>query len=188
MRVVAGSSRGRKLTAPSGNDVRPTSDRVREAVFNALRSLQAIEGARVLDLFAGSGALGIEALSRGAASAVFVDHDAASRAAIVANLEATAVADRAEVVRSDATGFLREPSEPFDLVLLDPPYRFADWDSLLTVLAGALTPNAVVVIESDREVTLPEGWRVERQKRYGSTFIAIARPPEFLRPSQPEPR
>ncbi len=187
MRVVAGSARGLRLTAPSGNDVRPTSDRVREAMFNALGSLGAIDETEVLDLFAGSGALGIEALSRGARAAVLVDHDRTALDVIGRNLDATGLAPQAEVVRSDATAYLRASRSTFGLVLLDPPYRYSGWDSLLEALGAVITPDTAVVIESDRDVAVPVGWSVERRKRYGSTFVAIVRPPE-TRPSPPEPR
>src|SRR5207247_7816272 len=106
MRVVAGSAKGRRLTAPPGRDVRPTSDRVREAVFSSLVSMDAVEGASVLDLFAGSGALGIEALSRGAATATFVDDDRVAVETVRANLAATGVGERASVVDEDALRFL----------------------------------------------------------------------------------
>jgi 16S rRNA (guanine966-N2)-methyltransferase len=147
-------------------------------VFNALGSLGAVDGARVLDLFAGSGALGIEALSRGAASAVFVEHDRAARAALEANLTATGLVDQAEVVAGDAHRYLERADDHFDLVLLDPPYAFDDWPALFSAVATVSAPAAIVVIESDREVDPPESWRVERRKRYGSTFVAITRQPE----------
>lgn len=174
MRVVAGSARGRRLAVPRGSDVRPTTDRVRGAVFNALTSLDALEGARVLDLFAGSGALGIEALSRGAAHATFVEPDRRARACLVDNLEATGLAARAEVVAARAEAFLARPTDPdrgaWDVALLDPPYAFEGWDALLTSL-----PAALVVVESDRSVTLGEGWDVVRERRYGTTFVLFAR-------------
>ena len=125
MRVVSGEARGRRLVAPAGQDTRPTTDRVRESMFNALESLEAVAGATVLDLFAGSGALGIEALSRGAARCTFVEHDRAALAAVRANLEATGLAGRAEVVSGDAHRALTSFSAAgrrFDLALLDPPY------------------------------------------------------------------
>jgi len=168
VRVVAGIARGRRLDAPPGSATRPTADRVREATFNALGSLAAVEGATVLDLFAGSGALGIEALSRGAAAATFVDHDAKALTVVRRNLEATGLGDRATVLRTDATTFA---GGHFDLVLLDPPYAFGDeaWSRLLADLDAE-----VVVIESDREVPVPEPWRVLRAKKYGGTVVTIA--------------
>jgi 16S rRNA (guanine966-N2)-methyltransferase len=170
VRVVAGTARGRRLQAPPGSSTRPTADRVREATFNALGSLGALDG-DVLDLFAGSGALGIEALSRGAASATFVDADARAVAVVRANLEATGLADRATVVRSDARRFLDGGERRFDLALLDPPYAFSDddWAALLGSLDAA-----VAVVESDREVALPAPWEVLRSKRYGGTVVLLA--------------
>jgi 16S rRNA (guanine966-N2)-methyltransferase len=189
VRVVAGAARGLRLVAPAGDDVRPTSDRVREALFNALGSLEAIERAWVLDLFAGSGALAIEALSRGADAAVLVDEHRPSIDAIAQNLAATDLTLRATVHRDDALAYLRRGTEgPFDLVVLDPPYRFTAWEELLAALVPWVTTSSLVVIESDREVALPPGWRVERRKRYGSTFVAIVRPPETRPSSQPEQR
>jgi 16S rRNA (guanine966-N2)-methyltransferase len=183
MRVVAGSARGRRISAPPGDAVRPTGDRVREAVFNALGSLGAVEGARVLDLFAGSGALAIEALSRGAASAVLVDPDPSARRAIEANLAATDLAGPATVVAGTAEAFLASCTDRFDLALVDPPYRFDRWVALLDALAPHL--DGVAVLESDRAVELPSGWRVEREKRYGGTLVQIARPPVARPPAPP---
>jgi 16S rRNA (guanine966-N2)-methyltransferase len=138
-------------------------------MFNALGSLGVVEGARVLDLFAGSGALGIEALSRGAAEATFVDDDAKALAVVRRNLDAADLADQATVVRGDGTRFA---AGRFDLALLDPPYAFDDaaWVKLLADLDAD-----VAVIESDREVAVPEPWRVLRVKKYGGTVVAIAR-------------
>lgn len=170
MRVVAGEARGRTLAAPPGRATRPTADRVREATFNALHSLDAIEDVTVLDLFAGSGALGIEALSRGARHATFVDHDAGALAVVRRNLEATGFVDRATVLRADAER--HEPPEPVGLALLDPPYAFGDdqWAALL----GRL-PASIAVVESDREVPVPPPWVILRARRYGSTVVTIAR-------------
>lgn len=189
MRVVAGEAGGRRLAAPPGTDTRPTLDRVREALFNALGSLDAVEGARVLDLFAGSGALGIEALSRGAAHCTFVERSAAARRVVQANLDATGLADRARVVGGDARRHLAEASDDpaggrFDLVLLDPPYATDDatWADLLAGV-GTVAPGAVAVVESDRPVPVPQGWHVLREKRYGDTLVHIVRtsspPPEL---------
>jgi 16S rRNA (guanine966-N2)-methyltransferase len=158
-------------------------------LFNALGSLGAIDDARVLDLFAGTGALAIEALSRGARTAVLVDQHGPSLDAVAANLATAQLTGRATMVRSDALGYLRRRSEGrFDLVLLDPPYRFAAWDALLAALPPSVAVSGLVVIESDRELVLPPGWGVERAKRYGSTFVAIVRPPETRPPNQPEHR
>src|SRR5436853_535402 len=126
MRVVAGTARGRPLRAPRGDAIRPTSDRVREAIFNSLTSLGAIEGATVADLFAGTGALGIEALSRGAGHVTFVDQDREAIATIDANLAATGLAGApASVVRADVARWIATAA-PVDLALLDPPYATGD--------------------------------------------------------------
>ena len=171
MRVVAGTAKGRRLQAPAGEDTRPTADRVREATFNALNSLGALGGS-VLDLFAGSGALGIEALSRGAISATFVDNDGRAVAAVRANLEATGLDGSATVVRSDAGRFLADGPGAFDLALLDPPYVFGD-DEWAVLLEGL--ESGIAVIESDREVPVPAPWTVLRSKRYGGTVVSIVR-------------
>jgi 16S rRNA (guanine966-N2)-methyltransferase len=168
VRVVSGSAGGRRLVTPAGGDTRPTSDRVREATFNALGSLDALAGARVLDLFAGSGALGIEALSRGADHATFVDQDRAARAAVEANLAACGFADRARVVATTAERFLVGPGERWDLALLDPPYDYGAWPSLWAAL-----PADLAVVETGREPPVPGGWEVLRSKRYGRTWVTI---------------
>ena len=172
LRVVAGTARGRRLETPPGNEVRPTSDRVREAVFNALGSLHVVVGAAVLDLFAGSGALGIEALSRGADRAVFVDTSRRSIEMVRSNLEATDLDARAKVVRSDALDFLSTTSDRFDLVLADPPYAFDGWADLWSALVP-IAPAGVVVAESDRSVSIPTGATVLRERRYGGTVVTI---------------
>lgn len=160
--------------APEGRHVRPTTDRVREAVFNALVSQDAVGDATVLDLFAGSGALGIEALSRGAATATFVERDVRARSVIAENLAATGLADRATIVADDAERVLERLADvaPFDLALLDPPYDYDGWPELL----GRLRARTVV-IESDREIPLPTDWQLVRAKGYGSTLVVIARSP-----------
>jgi 16S rRNA (guanine966-N2)-methyltransferase len=171
MRVVAGVAGGRRLRAPAGRQVRPTSERVREALFNALGSMDALAGATVVDLFAGTGALGIEALSRGAASATFVDADARAVAAIKENLQVTALADRAQVVHADVLRYLDDtPPAGVDIAFADPPYAFDGWAGLLAVL-----PARLVAIEARSHVALPPGWRPLRSKRYGDTVVTLAR-------------
>jgi 16S rRNA (guanine966-N2)-methyltransferase len=167
MRVVAGSARGRRLVAPEGRDTRPTGDRVRQALFNALTSLDAVAGARVLDLYAGSGALGIEALSRGASHATFVERSSTALEAIRANLAATGLGGQATVVQADALSWLPAPGA-VDLTLADPPYAFAEWPSLLGRVGTGL-----VVAESDREIDAPAGWVSRRVKRYGTTVVTF---------------
>lgn len=171
MRVVAGTAGGLRLEAPDDESVRPTSDRVREATFNALFSLDAIGGATVVDLFAGSGALGIEALSRGAERAVFVERSPRHAALVERNLVTCGFGDRAEVVVADGPGWLAANPGPWDLVLLDPPYAFDGWPALLDGLDAR-----VVVVESDRPVDPGPGWHVERNRRYGATVVALLTP------------
>lgn len=171
MRVIAGSSRGRRLPGRLPGGVRPTGDRVREAIFDILGSMGGVDGASVLDLFCGSGALGVESLSRGAASATFVDHDAAALAAVRTNLEATALADRpVQLVRAELPGWLGRPA-PADLALCDPPYAFNDWPTLLGLLQAD-----VAVLESSESappIEPPEGWMVARSRRYGGTLVTV---------------
>jgi 16S rRNA (guanine966-N2)-methyltransferase len=165
MRVVAGSLRGRRLVAPEGRTTRPTTDMVREAVFNALGSMEVLLGARVVDLFAGSGALGIEALSRGADHSVFVETDRSALAALRENLRSLGLDTRATVVNADAATYRCVDA---DLVLADPPYGFDGWDVLLDGVGEAL-----VVAEGGREVAAPPGWEVRRSRRYGRTWVTF---------------
>lgn len=174
LRVVAGTARGLRLDVPPGTGTRPTSDRVREAVFNALDSLGAVHGARVLDAYAGSGALGVEALSRGAEHVTFVEADAAARTVVAANLAATRLQDRADVVGGD--GARAVGRGPWDLVLLDPPYAFDAWPALLADVLAGLAPDGIAVLESDRAVPLPEGLHGVREKQYGGTVVTFASP------------
>ena len=174
MRVVAGAWRGRRLAAPRGARTRPTSDRVREALFSILAGR--VAEARVLDLFAGSGALGIEALSRGAASATFVDDAVAAIGAIRRNLDGV---EGGEVVRRDARAFLRtarENGRQYDLVFLDPPYRHAETlgRTLGEAVAAVLAPDGLAVSESDRRspLDLPP-LTIDDERRYGDTLIRL---------------
>jgi 16S rRNA (guanine966-N2)-methyltransferase len=176
VRVVAGRFGGLRLAAPPGRETRPTSDRVREALFSILGPL---DGARVLDLFAGSGALGLEALSRGAANAVLVERDPRAVKAIRANIATLGVpADEATVVAGTARTALRNAfvaGDTYDLVLLDPPYRSAP--GLGRELSEALEPliaaGGRIVTESDRRAPLELSMPVALERRYGDTLIRI---------------
>lgn len=174
LRVVSGTAGGLRLDAPPGDTTRPTADRVREAVFNALDSLGAIADATVLDAFAGSGALGIEALSRGASHATFVDADATARRVVEGNLTRTGLAERATVVAGD--GARHAERGPWDLVLLDPPYEIETWDELLGQVASGLADDGLIVVESDREIAAPQGLDAIRMRRYGSTVVTFLTP------------
>lgn len=151
-RIIAGSAKGRSLQVPR-KGTRPTSDKVRGAIFSRLQAWDAVEGARVLDLYAGSGALALEALSRGAADATLVEKSAAAARVIRLNAEAAGVADHASVKVRGVEAYLRGISEPvtFDLVFLDPPYRLAEAEltTALQLLTPHLSPGAVVVVERD---------------------------------------
>jgi 16S rRNA (guanine966-N2)-methyltransferase len=176
VRVIAGSRRGARLVAPRGASTRPTSDRVREALFSILGP---VEGLTALDLFAGSGALAIEALSRGAASAVLVDSSAAAIRAIHRNLSALALT--AEVRRARALDYLgaaRSAARQYDLVFLDPPYRQTSslGRPLSRALAPVLAPGARVVTESDRRAPLELDQPLLDERRYGDTLIRIYGP------------
>ena len=173
MRVVAGQFKGHPLRSPRPT-TRPTLDRVREAVFSMLGPL---DGLDVLDLYAGSGALGIEALSRGAVSAMFVDSDAAATKAIRQNLERTG-AEAGRVMRADALGFLRNAArhgERWDLAFCDPPYRLAArlGEPLSRMLEPVLAPGARVVCESAHRQPLELDLPLEKERRYGDTRIAV---------------
>ena len=175
MRVVAGRLGGRRLIAPAGQSTRPTSDKVREALFSILGD---VEGARVLDLFAGSGALGIEALSRGAARATFVDSAPAAVRAVRENVAALGLEDAAEVRRQDARAFLRtakKSGHEYDLVFLDPPYRLAAGlgREISPLLSRVLGSQARVVWESDRRDAPALELPTIDERRYGDTLIRI---------------
>ncbi|MCP8939195.1 16S rRNA (guanine(966)-N(2))-methyltransferase RsmD [Alsobacter sp. SYSU M60028] len=181
MRIVGGRFKGRALTGPTSQAVRPTSDRLRETIFNVLAHAYGdpARDARVLDLFAGTGALGLEALSRGAAFAQFVDDSAEGRALLRANIDALGVAGITKVFRRDATRLGPvHPSQPFSLVFCDPPYGK---DLAPAALASAreggwLAPGALVVVEeaADAELTLPDGFREIESRAQGDTRVVFA--------------
>lgn len=174
MRIVGGSHGGRVLRAPAGAATRPTSEKVREAVFQILGD---VEGARVLDLFAGSGALGLEALSRGAAHATFVDAGKPALGVVRDNLRALGLEDRATVIGGDAIALARRLAGPWRLVFVDPPYASdLATRAVLALPAAQLAPDAVIVIEHDRRHAPPEALgsllRTD-QRRYGDTYISF---------------
>jgi 16S rRNA (guanine966-N2)-methyltransferase len=191
VRVIGGEAKGRRLVAPAGSGTRPATDRLKEALFNILasRGIQ-VEGARVLDLYAGAGSLGIEALSRGATSAVFVDDDPAAVRAIRENLVRTGLAPRAEIVKADAVAALRRfaagASEGgFGLVFVDPPYALpiaclrdlAEWlsaDSLLKADAVVAFERGNAEPEFAGPPPLPHGYTVILERRYGQTTLFLA--------------
>lgn len=178
MRVIAGRLRGRRVDAPKGVLVRPTYDRVRESMFAIIGS--GIEGASVLDLFAGSGVLGIESMSRGARAVVFVDDDSRAVAVVRRNIEALGVAGACGVRRGDALRLLERGSlgAGFDVVFVDPPYRSGLHAKVLALLGepGALEPGALVVVEHEAERELPQAFgtlELVRRERYGSTAVSF---------------
>ncbi len=182
MRVVAGEFRGRRIIAPAGTSTRPTTDRVREATFNALGSRDLVVGAQVADLFAGSGAIGIEALSRGAEHCTFVERDRDALRALRTNLDTLGLADRSRIVTGDVLAVAAAVDA--DLVFADPPYDFSAWDRLLDSLRAPF-----VVAESGAELVrqpdgpdgradrfpdgFPNGFTVTRSKRYGRTWVTF---------------
>jgi 16S rRNA (guanine(966)-N(2))-methyltransferase RsmD len=180
MRIVAGSARGRTLKTPKGDAVtRPTADRVRETIFNVLG--QTCEGLRVLDLFAGTGALGLEAVSRGAARAVLVDQGREAIALCRENVAALKFDDRVEVVAlpvAKALAALAGRSERFELVFSDPPYALRAGVEVLTAVTPLVVPHGVAVIEHERAEVLPErlgAWQREDERSFGATVVSIFR-------------
>jgi 16S rRNA (guanine966-N2)-methyltransferase len=181
MRIVGGRLRGRALAAPKSQNVRPTSDRLREALFNILahRYGDPVAGARVLDLFAGTGALGLEAMSRGAAFTLFVDDSAEARALIRQNVEALGLGGVTRIFRRDAARLgAAHPNPPFGLVFLDPPYRKRLAEaSLASLRDGWLLADALVVVEeaADAEFAAPQGYAEIERRRYDDTEFMFLR-------------
>lgn len=183
MRIVAGKFRGKALLSPSDESIRPTSDRAREAVFNILASRLSpnFDGLKVLDLFAGTGALGLEALSRGAATVVFVDTGAEARGLIRDHIEAFGAGGVAKLLRRDATALGPAGTMgPMDVVFLDPPYGKGLGEQALTSLRDGkwLAPDATIVLEesADVVVSLPEGFALDDRREYGAAAVHFIRP------------
>ncbi len=184
MRIIGGRFRGRKLAAPQSQIVRPTSDRLRESIFNILAHGQGdpVSGVRVIDLFAGTGALGLEAMSRGAAFALFIDDGAEARALMRQNVEALGLGGTTRIFRRDATRLGPvHPLAPFSLAFIDPPYRRGLAEKSLVALrdGGWLEPGAIVVVEeaADAEFAPPHGFLEIERRRYDDTQLVLLRQP-----------
>jgi len=176
MRVITGTAKGRKLKTLEGENVRPTIERVKEAIFSIIQF--EIEGRRILDLFAGSGQLGIEALSRSAASAVFIDADKSAVAIVKENLEATKLAEKAAVLQTDAAAFLQTSELIFDIAFLDPPYATGLLQKVLPLAAAKIAPGGIILCESPFGEQMPKtigDLRLTRIYRYGKTAITTYR-------------
>jgi len=175
IRIVAGSHKGRRLRVPSGDKVRPTADRVREAVFSALGDLG---GTRVLDLFAGSGALGLEALSRGSTHCTFVEHDREVATVLRGNIASLGLESRAEVLQTGHESALRRLTQRggrFDLLFMDPPYTMLTQvdEAVATVLPQLLRVGGIVVVEGPLTAQASLGFPIVFERRYGNTLISI---------------
>lgn len=176
MRIITGSARGARLSAPDGREVRPTPERVKEGIFSALQF--DIEGRRVLDLFAGSGQLGLEALSRGAESAVFVDASDSSLQYVKKNIESTGLSGKARVVRSDYASFTAASRDVFDIVFLDPPYSAGLLLPALKAVLPLMSGHGIIVCEHPPKVKPEEtvgGFKISRTYRYGKVLVTVYR-------------
>ena len=175
MRIIAGECKGRRLDAPTWDGLRPTSDKLRETLFNIIAPR--VEGARVLDVFAGTGALGLESLSRRAAHAVFIERDRRAAALIAANAERCGVSDRCVIIRDTAERVLRNQiaGEPFDLVMLDPPYAYAALAEVIHAAAKHLAPEGLLILEHATRRTLPtiDGVQLMRTVRSGDSSLTM---------------
>jgi 16S rRNA (guanine966-N2)-methyltransferase len=183
VRLIAGRWRGTRLDVPASPGLRPTSDRVRETLFNWL--MPWLPGARVLDLFAGSGALGLEALSRGAAGALLVERDAALANALRATVARLPGADGARVVQGDALETLRTGDGMFDIAFVDPPFAAGLWPRVWPLLAPRLAPDALVYVEApvDADTALPADWPLHREGRTREVRYALHRVPAAREPA-----
>ncbi len=181
MRIITGVARGKHLVTPEGRDVRPTPERVKEGLFSALQF--DIEGRRVLDLFAGSGQLGLEALSRGAASAVFVDTSDSSVKIIKQNIELTGFESKAKVFRSDYASFAAACRDTFDIAFLDPPYNAGLLMSALKAVLPLMSDYGTIVCEHPPEVKPEEnvgGFSIAKTYRYGKVLVTVYRKGETV--------
>ncbi len=176
MRITGGTFARRPIDAPKGDRTRPTADRVREALFSALGARMEMDGARVLDLFAGSGALGLEALSRGAAQATLVERHGPTLALARRNAESLGVLDRVATVRADALAHLARLDAAFDLVLADPPYALPDLPALPALARARLAPGGLFVLEHDARHDFAEAEGLVWTRAYGRTVLSVFEP------------
>ncbi len=182
MRVITGTARGCKLITPDGMDVRPTGEKVKEGIFSSIQF--ELENAHVLDLFAGSGQLGIEALSRGASRAVFVDNSTRSLRCINENLRNTKLTRLADVVNRDSYDYIRLTAQTFDIIFLDPPYNYGHIHKLLPLAAAKLRAGGSIICEFEKDseqLSPPEGMSLKKIYTYGKINVAV-----FTKPSEEE--
>lgn len=174
MRVITGSSRGRKLVTPPGDEVRPTTDSVKESVFSIIQF--SVEGRAFLDAFAGSGQMGIEALSRGASFAVFVDNGKRSLEAVRKNLEVTGLSGKAKVVNSDTPAYLSSCRERFDIAYLDPPYKKGLLQEALSLIPSVMNRSGIIICEHPVDEQPPEAvgsFIIKKKYKYGKIMISV---------------
>ena len=174
MRVITGTARGRRLVTPPGEEVRPTTDAVKESVFSIIQF--SVEGRSFLDAFAGSGQMGIEALSRGADSAVFLDSGRESLAAVKKNLQLTGLSDKAQVVSTDTISYLSKTERRFDIAFLDPPYKTGLLIQALSAVTRVMKPGGIIICEHPLEETLPEtagDFVLKKSYKYGKIRITV---------------
>jgi 16S rRNA (guanine(966)-N(2))-methyltransferase RsmD len=173
VRIIAGERRGARLKTLDGEDTRPTMERVKEAIFSSIQFL--LPGAAALDLFAGSGQLGLEALSRGAARCTFVDQSWAAAAVIKQNCRETGLFEQSKVLTMDTAAFLLQSREKYDVILADPPYRQGKWPQLLERLAAVAAPGAMVLCETEAGAKMPQQaaqLELKKQYKYGTVMIS----------------
>ena len=174
MRVITGIARGKRLKTLDGNDVRPTTDKVKEGIFSAIQF--DIEGRRFLDMFAGSGQMGIEALSRGAESAVFVDSSPAAIKVCTENVTSTGFADVSKIVKRDSVGYVSNTPETFDIAFLDPPYEAGILIKALEAVSKKMSDYGIIICEHPTEIELPEAvdrFSIYRIYRYGKINVTV---------------
>ncbi len=174
MRVITGIARGRKLVAPEGLETRPTADKVKEGIFSAVQF--ELSGARVLDLFAGSGQMGIEALSRGAAHAVFIDSSLRSIRCVNENLRNTGFERVSEVINRDSYDYIKLTAQKFDIIILDPPYHHSHISNILPFAAKKLREGGLIICEYEKEAdepAAPDGMILRKTYRYGKINVSI---------------